>query len=256
MVVLEYPSKSTVPRITPANPALLGEERPDPGEQAEVHREPLAVTRPRLPSERGHAEQRDVRVERDRERERARARWVRVRELERREGEQGHRTRPATEPLRVLGEWPRLCPAELSQPHVQVGDRPPRRQGAPDVPEQHRQRGHAQPEDHVDPGRGEVAKRVGVSEERRDPDEKEQRDGDRLHDDPQRAEHEAGQAGAETGSRLPRTEQRQAPESAEQDERHHEHDPRAPVEEPGWDREILDAPDPVRDEGGDVQGCT
>ena len=38
------------------------------------------------------------------------------------------------------------------------------------------------------------------------------------------------------------------PEPAEEEERDDEHDRRAPVEEPRGDREILDLPDPVRDE--------
>ena len=162
----------------------------------------------------------------------------------------------AAEPLRVLGEWARLSPAQLAKPDEQIGDRAPRRERAPDVPEENRERGHAEPEDHVDPGRGQVLERVRVAEQRREPHEDEQRDGDRLHDDAERAEDESRDAVSEAPSVLCLPEQRPPPERAEQDERDDEDDRRAPVEEPRRDREVLDSPDPVRDEEEPGQGFT
>ena len=80
-------------------PALVLAERRDPGEQAEVDGEAVAVLVPRPPAEGGHPEPHHVAVERDRERERARARRLGVGELERREAGEEDRAGPDAEPL-------------------------------------------------------------------------------------------------------------------------------------------------------------
>ncbi len=243
-------------RPAEAEPPVTRVERRDPGEQPEVDREALAVPRPVVAAERGHPEERHVAVHRDRERERARARRIGVRELENGEREERDRPRPASEPQGVLREWPRLAPAELAHPDEQVGQGTPGREAAPHVPEHDRQHGHAEPEDHVHPGRCEVAERVGVAEQRGEPHEEEQHDRDRLDDHAERAEDEGREPLAERLPVAPLPEQRLPPEGAEEHERDDEDDRRAPVEEPRRDREVLDSPDPVRDEPGTAQGFT
>ena len=136
----------------------------DQREEAEQDGEGLAVADPHLAAEGRHPEERDVGVEGDRERERAWARRVRVRELERGEGEEERRRRPAPRLLRVLGERTRLRARALAYPDVRVGQRPPRTEGPPDVPEEHREERDTEPEDDVDPRRREVPERIRVAD--------------------------------------------------------------------------------------------
>ena len=104
----------------------------------------------------------------------------------------------AAEALGVRGQRPRLTPENvLPDPDEPVGDRPPRAECPPDVAEQQRQHGHADPEDDVHPGRGDVAERIRRAEERGGEDDDEQERGERLDDDPHRPEHEPAECLAE-----------------------------------------------------------
>ena len=158
--------------------------------------------------------------------------------------------RVAAEALRVGGERPRLAAELLPDPDEDVGDRPPGAERPPDVAEQQREHGHAEPEDDVDPRRRDVPERVGRADERGGEDDDEEEIGERLDDDSHRAEDEPAERLAEVAaSRVP-VELRRLPERPEQDERDDEHEGAAPVEQPLGNGEVLDPPDPV---GEDVR---
>ena len=189
---------------------------------------------PTCPSQRGHPEERDVRVHRDAN---ASARGLAVRSRRARGRRRRAAPRPPASGRASPGTRPEagLVASELPRPDECVGDRAPRGQRPPDVPEHDRERGDAEPEDHVDPGRREVAERVGVAEEGRDPDEAEQHDGERLHDDPQRAEDHTREPRGQPAAMLPGGQERRPPQDAEQDEGDDQHRGRPPVEHPRRD---------------------
>ena len=224
------------------------DERRDPRDVREQDREALAALRPGLAAEGEHAEERDVRVERDRERERPRVRRVRVAELERDEGEERHRSRVAPEALRVHGQRARLTPQPLPHPDERVCERPPGAERPPHVAEEQREQREPEPEDDVDPGRSEVLERLRGADEGGREHDHEEHDGDRLHDDPHRPEHEPAEARSERAAGGSPLELRCLPERPESDERDDEDDGAAPVEQPRGNGEVLDPPDPVAED--------
>ena len=227
------------------DPQLPGGERRDPGDVAEQDRKALAAGRPRLAAEGEHAEERDVRVERDCEGERPGVRRIRVAQLERDEGEERNGTGVATEPLRVGRERSRLTTEPLPRPDEGVCDRAPGTERPPHVPEEKREQREAQPEDHVDPGRREIGERVARADERRGENDDEEDDRERLGDDPDRSQDDPAEGVSERPAGRTACQLRRLPERPQRDERHDEHEGAAPVEQPRRDGEILDPPDPV-----------
>ena len=222
----------------------------------EEDREPLPVRLPRVPAERRHPEQRDVRVEGDRERERARARRIGVGELERDEREQRHRSGPAAEPLGVLGKRPRITAGRAPAPRR---TRPPSRATATARATRSRRRrsapgGPARRSRRSTSGRGcgtDPCRRTAPTTQTR----KKSATESTCATIAQRAEDERARA-------APR---RSCPARARASSGLRHSTPsrtnettrtigRAPVEHPRRNREVLDPPDSVRDDVG--QGRT
>ena len=230
------------------DPSLANDEGRDPREVREQDREALAPLRPALAPECDHAEERDVRVDRDRERERPRVRGIRVAQLERDEGEERHGAGVAPEALRIRGERAGLTTGPLPHPDERVCERPPGAEGPPHVAEEEREQREPEPEDDVDPRWSEVLERLGGADEGGREHDREEHDGDRLHDDPHRPEHEPTEARPERTAGGSPLELRCLPERPQSDERDDEDDGATPVEEPRGNGKILDPPDPVAED--------
>ena len=170
-------------------------------------------------------------------------------ELERDEREQGRRRRVPAPGPRPLEHGSRLSPSALHHPHRRVGERAPRAEHAPDVPEQDRQERDPQPEDHVHERGREVEELDRRAEERRRERQAEQEDGERTEDDAHRArEDETGEPGGQLSPARMRLEHRPAPEIEEEDERDGEDDRRADEEVDRGDRKVANDADPVGDD--------
>ena len=205
----------------------------DPREEVEVDGEALAVPRPGLgPEDRLH----DQRVDRVAQRGGGQRRRVVAparHELDPGEDEQRDRRRVAAPGLRV-GPEPR-------QP-----DRPPRRERAEHVAEQHAQEHEPDPEVDQDERRGEVVERRAAPDVARQQDHHEQGDADQRAQplDRARAEHppDPGRQRPPAGLLEPR----RRPQHREPRERRDEHDRRRPAEQPLGDREVGALDEPVR----------
>ena len=244
-------SCDVVERRAQRKPPLVQRQDREPGDQAEVDGERLAVSQPDVSSERGHSDPSDPAVDRDGEREHPRVGGVRVRELHRCETEEEERRRPATEPVRV-GErrFPVECRAAPA-PRDEVGRGAPRTEPGPDVPEQDRERNEADPEEHQDERRGEVRSDGTLADERRHEDDHEETE-------PQRAQQDAKRTGGNPKERAQplMLEDRSPPERTERGEGQHQHGGGAVVRQPLRDRRVLHAGDPVREREQQRHGRT
>ncbi len=233
-------------RRAQAHLALLHGQRRDAGDEAEVDGERVRLGEPLGAAVEERADPGVGAVDEDRERERARVGRVVVGELERREGEQPDRGRPAAEALRI-GERLRTAAPAAAEPLCSIRGGLPRVDRRPDVPEERRNGGEAEPEDDVDERRREVPELGALAHEPGREDEQEQEDRDDAERDPQAArEHEA-----QPRERAPAAVVLQhgaAPQERERHERHDDHGPRAVEEEPLRNRQVPDGADPVREE--------
>ena len=218
-------------------------------EVPEEHRKCLAVPLPRFTPERGHPEERDVGVERDREGKCARARRIRVGELEARRTRAGRARRdsaPAVPDTRRAASppVPRAPAARRTRPRSHARARVPatRCRARPRAPGR-RARRRCRPRSARGSGTGRCRRRARPP--RRVRRARPRAPGRRSA----AARARPATARRERPSRCScRGEERPPPEPPSRRNETTRTIGRAPVEQPRRDREVLNPPDPVRDE--------